>query len=83
MVQNVLTERPPVVTNGKATDRSKLSGHYRALLQHIQAANIAAPANKTIETIGVTSCAEALGLARSHSTSLSRRPSPIGGLSYW
>jgi protein-tyrosine kinase len=63
MIQEVLTERPPVVTNGKATDRSKLSAHYRALVQHIQAANIAATPNQTIETIGVTSCARGAGVS--------------------
>jgi protein-tyrosine kinase len=63
MIQEVLTERPPVYTNGTATRRCKLSGHYRALVQHIQAANIAAPANQAIETIGFTSPAPGAGVS--------------------
>lgn len=63
MIQEVLTERPRVVTNGKAIRRGKLSAHYRALVQRIQAANMAVPANQTIETIGVTSCARGAGVS--------------------
>lgn len=63
MIQEVLTERPPVDTNGNAFRRCKLSAHYRALVQRIQAANMAAPANETIETIGVTGCARGAGVS--------------------
>jgi capsular exopolysaccharide synthesis family protein len=63
MIQEVLTERPPVATNGKATRRGKLSAHYRALVQCIQAANMTAPANQTIETIGITSSERGTGVS--------------------
>jgi protein-tyrosine kinase len=63
MIQEVLTERPPVYTNGTAGARCKLSAHYRALVQRIQAANMAAPTNPTIETIGVTSSARGAGVS--------------------
>src|SRR3954470_6708187 len=63
MIQEVLTERPPVATNGTATRRCKLSAHYRALVQHIQAANMAAPAIQALETIGVTSPARGAGVS--------------------
>jgi len=63
MTQSVLAERPPVTTNGKATRRGTLSAHYHALVQRIQAANMAAPANQTLETIGVTSCARGAGVS--------------------
>jgi protein-tyrosine kinase len=59
----VLTERPPVATNGTASRRCKLSAHYRALVQHIQAANMAAPASQAIETVGVTSPARGAGVS--------------------
>jgi Mrp family chromosome partitioning ATPase len=63
MIQEVLTERPPVATNGKAIRRGKLSAHYHALVQRIQVMNMAAPSNETIETIGVTSCARGAGVS--------------------
>jgi len=63
MLQEVLTVRPPVNGNGKVSHRGKLSAHYRALVQRIQAANIAAPSNETIETIGITSCAPGAGVS--------------------
>jgi Mrp family chromosome partitioning ATPase len=63
MIQEVLTERPPVVTNGKATRRGKLSAHYHALVQRIQATNMASASNETIETIGITSCARGAGVS--------------------
>lgn len=63
MIQEVLTERPPVYTNGTAIRRCKLSAHYRALVQRIQAANMAAPTNQTLETIGVTSSAPGAGVS--------------------
>ena len=53
MIQEVLTERPPVVANGRVIRHGKLSAHYRALVQHIQAANLEAPASQTVETIGI------------------------------
>jgi Mrp family chromosome partitioning ATPase len=63
MIQGVLTERPAVETNGTATGRNRLDAHYRALVQRIQAANLAAPASQTIEMIGVTSCARGAGVS--------------------
>jgi protein-tyrosine kinase len=63
MIQEVLTERPPVYTKGTAAPRCKLSAHYRALVQRIQAANMAAPTNQAIETIGVTSSARGAGIS--------------------
>ena len=63
MIQELLTERPPVVTNGTAAPRCKLSAHYRALVQRLQAANMAAPENQMIETLGVTSCARGAGVS--------------------
>jgi MinD-like ATPase involved in chromosome partitioning or flagellar assembly len=63
MIQEVLTERPPVYTNGTANRRCKLSAHYRALVQRIQAANMSAPTNQAIETIGFTSCAPGAGVS--------------------
>jgi len=55
MIQEVLTERPPVYTNRTVSHGCKLSAHYHALLQRIQAANMSGPITETIETIGVTS----------------------------
>ncbi len=64
MIHETLTgERPSVATNGAAGRRCKLRAHYRALVQHIQAASMAAPQNQTIETIGVTSCARGAGVS--------------------
>jgi capsular exopolysaccharide synthesis family protein len=63
MIQEVLTERLPVATNGTAPLRGRLSAHYRALVRRIQAANMAAPANETIETIGITSCSSGAGVS--------------------
>ncbi len=63
MIQEVLTERPPVYTNGTATHRCKLSAHYRALVQRIHAANMSAPTNQAIETIGITGCAPGAGVS--------------------
>lgn len=62
MVQEMLAERPVVETNGKAAS-GKLISHYRALVQHIQAANLSAPANETIETVGIVSCAPGAGVS--------------------
>jgi capsular exopolysaccharide synthesis family protein len=63
MIQEVLTERPPVYTNGNVRHRCKLSAHYRALVQHIQAANMSAPASEIIETVGVTSSESGAGVS--------------------
>src|SRR6476620_5433790 len=63
MLQEVSTARPPVVANGKLARHCKLSAHYRALVQRIQAENIAAPSNESIETIGITSCAPGAGVS--------------------
>jgi capsular exopolysaccharide synthesis family protein len=63
MIQEVLTERPPVVANTKAIRHGKLSAHYRALVQHIQAANLGAPASQAVETIGITSSARGAGVS--------------------
>jgi MinD-like ATPase involved in chromosome partitioning or flagellar assembly len=70
MIQEVLTDRPPVATNGKAvatngkaTRRGKLSAHYHALVQRIHALNVAGPSNETVESIGVTSCARGAGVS--------------------
>src|SRR5215475_10714966 len=63
MIQEMLTERPAVATNGGAPLRGKLSAYYRALVQRIRAANLAAPANETIETIGITSCTPGTGVS--------------------
>lgn len=70
MIQEVLTDRPPVATNGKTTAtngkailRGKLSAHYHALVQRIQATNTLSSANATIETIGVTSCDRGAGVS--------------------
>jgi Mrp family chromosome partitioning ATPase len=63
MIQEVLTVRPPIDTNGTAPRRCKLSAHYRALVQRIRAASMASPAHQTIETIGVTSCARGAGVS--------------------
>jgi protein-tyrosine kinase len=63
MIQAVRNERPPADTNGAATHHCALSAHYRALVQRIQAANMAAPASQPMETIGVTSCARGAGVS--------------------
>jgi Mrp family chromosome partitioning ATPase len=63
MIQEVLTERPPVYTNGNVSHRCKLSAHYRALVRRIQAANMLAPASEIIETIGVTSSESGAGVS--------------------
>jgi protein-tyrosine kinase len=63
MTQEALTERPPAATNGRAPRQGKLSAHYHALVQRIQAVNLTAPPNQTIETIGVTSCARGTGVS--------------------
>ena len=63
MIQDVLIERPAAVSSGTKGARGPLSAHYRALVQRIQAANLAAPANEAIETIGVTSCARGAGVS--------------------
>jgi protein-tyrosine kinase len=63
MIQEVLIERPAIVANGNVPRRSKLSAHYRALVQRIQAANIGAPENRVLETIGVTSCSKDAGVS--------------------
>jgi Mrp family chromosome partitioning ATPase len=63
MTQGVLSERPSITANGAATRRGTLSAHYHALVQRIQAANMAAPANQALETIGVTSCARGAGVS--------------------
>lgn len=63
MIQEVLTERRPVYTNGNVSHRCKLSAHYQALVQRIQAANMSAPTSETIETIGVTSSESGAGVS--------------------
>jgi len=63
MLQEVLTERPPLVANGKVARNGKLSAHYRALVQRIQAANMEAPSTESLETVGVTSCAPGAGVS--------------------
>ena len=63
MIQEVLTERPPVNTSRRVSRRCKLSAHYRALVQHIQATNLSAPANQAIETLGITSSARGAGVS--------------------
>ncbi len=63
MIQEVLTDAPPVDTNGIAIRRCELGAHYRALVQRIQAANMALPGNQLMETIGVTSCARGAGVS--------------------
>ena len=63
MIQDVLIERPAAVSSSTKGARGPLSAHYRALVQRIQAANLAAPANEVIETIGVTSCARGAGVS--------------------
>jgi len=63
MVQGVLTESPSVAIRQVRTSCGKLSAHYQALVQCIQATNLAASANQTIETIGITSCARGAGVS--------------------
>jgi len=63
MLQEVVIARPPVIANGKVAHRGKLSAHYRALVQRIQAANLGAPSTESIETIGITSCAPGAGVS--------------------
>src|SRR4051812_47035121 len=63
MIQELLIERPPVYTNRKASHRCKLSAHYRALLQRIQAANLSGSITETIEAIGVTSPERGAGVS--------------------
>lgn len=63
MIQEVLTDTRPVDTNRIAIRRCKLSAHYRALVQRIQAANMALPGSQLMETIGVTSCARGAGVS--------------------
>jgi protein-tyrosine kinase len=63
MTQGVLTERPSLEANGVIPHRSPLSAHYRALVQRILAANVTAPANQTLETIGITGCARGAGVS--------------------
>jgi Mrp family chromosome partitioning ATPase len=63
MIQEALTERLPVYTNGTVSHRGKLSAHYRALLQRIQVGNMSAATNETIETIGVTSSEPGAGVS--------------------
>jgi protein-tyrosine kinase len=63
MIQEVQRERPPVINNGTAARHCKLNPYYRALAQRIQTANMAAPLNGTIETIGVTSPAHGAGVS--------------------
>jgi len=63
MLQEVLTARPPVVANGKVARHCKLSPHYGALVQRIQAENIEASSTDCIDLIGVTSCAPGAGVS--------------------
>jgi capsular exopolysaccharide synthesis family protein len=63
MIQEMLTGRPAVATNGTVPLRGKLSAYYRALVQRIQAANMMAPANEAIESIGITSCTPGAGVS--------------------
>lgn len=69
MTPGVLTGRSPVEVNGVngangvVAHRSTLSAHYRALVQRIQAANMTAPANQTLETVGITGCARGAGVS--------------------
>lgn len=63
MIQEVLSERPLLVNNKTAARHGKLNAYYRALVQRIQAANMAAPHNRTVETIGVTSPARGTGVS--------------------
>jgi Mrp family chromosome partitioning ATPase len=63
MTHGVLTERPSLEVNRVMTHRSPLSAHYRALVQRILAANLTAPANQTLETIGITGCARGAGVS--------------------
>ena len=50
-------------TTENRSTRGKLSAYYRALVQRIQAANMAAPLNRTVETIGVMSPARGAGVS--------------------
>jgi Mrp family chromosome partitioning ATPase len=62
MIQEVLSERPPLVNHKSGVRHGKLNAYYRALVQRIQAANVAAPLNGTVETIGVMSPARGAGV---------------------
>jgi Mrp family chromosome partitioning ATPase len=63
MIQEMLSERPPLANNKTAARHGKLSAYYRALVQRIQAANMASPLNRTVETIGVMSPARGAGVS--------------------
>jgi Mrp family chromosome partitioning ATPase len=63
MIQDVLTDRPTVHTNGAVPRRGKLGAHYHALVQRIQAANLESSSNQAIEMVGVTSSAPGAGVS--------------------
>jgi protein-tyrosine kinase len=60
VLQELATERPTARMNSNVLRRSKLSGHYEALLQRIQAANLDTSAG---QAIGITSCAPRAGVS--------------------
>jgi protein-tyrosine kinase len=63
MIQEVRSEKRPLVGAGTAARPCKLNAYYRALVQRILAADMAAPLNRTIETIGITSPARGAGVS--------------------
>src|SRR2546421_482961 len=60
MLQEITIETPAIRANGRSVRRSKLSAHYDALFQRIQAANLDTSEG---QAIGITSCAPRAGVS--------------------